>query len=144
MDTNAALEYFFRNARKRHSMFGLDDSYGEYVAYLTGFDAGTDNRTLGGFTEWVAYRTHNDGANIAWPALVLREAGFPLRAGWHTRARDDNDRAVASYSQNSSTAVDRQRQPILIDFGPRTEEGTSRFLIRRSNPPFTRRFGCVG
>ena len=70
-------EDLFTNIRRRPEMFGLDGSFQGFCAFLLGIDYGNDRKFLVGFREMLAVRL-GAGANLSWPALVLRVA-FPER-----------------------------------------------------------------
>jgi hypothetical protein len=94
------IKTFLRYARERPSLFGLDGSFGEYVAFLNGLDMGAGGRVLEGFGEWVARRVDRDGFEPVWPLLVLREADVEESGdawswpSWHGLAAEDEARAV--------------------------------------------------
>ncbi|MFB9238253.1 hypothetical protein ACFFWC_22300 [Plantactinospora siamensis] len=84
----------FAAIRQRPGLYGLDGSFGQFSAYLAGFDAGTDGRALDGFREWLVGRL-GTGDNLAWTGLVLHLA-FP--GGWprlRERLTDPAQNAVA-------------------------------------------------
>ncbi|MER6523529.1 hypothetical protein ACQEVM_36985 [Streptomyces sp. CA-243310] len=83
-------------ARLRPSMWGLDGSFSEYVAFLIGLNAGVNGTLLDGFGEWVAGRSKKGGATLLWPILVLRESSAKeLQSNdWHNLEAADDARAV--------------------------------------------------
>ncbi len=94
---DALIKTFLWHARKQPSDFGLDGSFGEYVAFLNGLDMGAGGRVLDGFGEWVSRRADHEGWDLIWPLLVLREAGVEPSAGaWHRLAAAEDDRAVVA------------------------------------------------
>jgi hypothetical protein len=85
------------DVHQRPSAYGLDGSYGQAVAFITGCDAGNDWGLLTGFPQWLAMKL-GQGANLAWPVLVLRLA-FPSETGQPTArslSPQHNDHAVAT------------------------------------------------
>ncbi|GAB2709352.1 hypothetical protein [Kitasatospora kifunensis] len=61
------------NLKLKPSMFFLDGSFAQYVAFFSGFNVSseaTEIPLLEGFTEWITARTRS-GYNLTWPALVL-------------------------------------------------------------------------
>lgn len=63
-------QQLFVEVSKRPGMYGLDGSFGQFVAFLNGVDAGNDLQLLAGFPEWPIVRL-GDGNNLAWSGLVL-------------------------------------------------------------------------
>ena len=63
----------FQAIRRRPQLYGLDGSYGQFCAYLSGLDAGNDGRLLTGFREWLVTRL-GDGNNLTWAGLVIHLA----------------------------------------------------------------------
>lgn len=72
-----AMDYraLLTDVQRRPNAYGLDGSYGQAVAFVTGCDAGNAWGLLVGFSQWLAMRS-GEGANLAWPVLVLKIA-FP-------------------------------------------------------------------
>ncbi|MFJ6901099.1 hypothetical protein [Streptomyces hokutonensis] len=66
-------EFSFREhlelIRKRPGMYGLDGSYGDYVTYLHGYDAGTRDSALLGFREWLLLKLGHH-SSFVWSRLV--------------------------------------------------------------------------
>ncbi|MEW1643044.1 hypothetical protein [Streptomyces sp. NPDC091219] len=66
-------EFSFREhlelIRTRPGMYGLDGSYGDYVTYLYGYDAGTRDGALLGFREWLLLKLGHH-SSFVWPRLV--------------------------------------------------------------------------
>ncbi|MEV6601980.1 hypothetical protein AB0M36_34770 [Actinoplanes sp. NPDC051346] len=87
-----------RNAFLRPGMVGLDGSFREYAAFISGFYMGLRKNFSEGFSEWIAYRSDAGGWNLVWPVLVLREAGLKSwnENQWHALGREDDARAVAT------------------------------------------------
>jgi hypothetical protein len=93
------IKTFLRYARERPSLFGLDGSFGEYVAFLNGLRMGAGGRVLEGFGEWVARCVERDGFELVWPLLVLWKAGVDKSGDawcwpWPGLAAEDEARAV--------------------------------------------------
>ncbi|MFI1796467.1 hypothetical protein ACH427_03780 [Streptomyces sp. NPDC020379] len=68
------VELLLRNLKLRPSMFFLDGSFAQYVAFLSGCDVNsevTEGPLLDGFAEWIAADMRS-GDNLTWPVLVLR------------------------------------------------------------------------
>ena len=65
----------FANVRRRPGLYGLDGSFGQYCAFLTGLDTGNAGQLLVGLREWLVVRV-GTGNNLVWPALV-KHAAFP-------------------------------------------------------------------
>lgn len=68
------VELLLRNLKLRPSMFFLDGSFAQYVAFLSGFDVRSEaegSPLMEGFSEWIAARTRS-GHNLTWPTLVLQ------------------------------------------------------------------------
>jgi hypothetical protein len=85
------------DVHQRANAYGLDGTYGQAVAFITGCDAGNDWGLLAGFPQWLAVKV-GQGANLAWPVLVLRLA-FPSQTGPLTAqslSPQHNDHAVAT------------------------------------------------
>ncbi len=90
MDTDQVLGL----AHMRPGTLGLDGSFGQAVAFLQGVDAAQDGGLLVGLREWLTVRI-GDGANLAWPALIVR-AAFPERVNANRLglSSDDNKLVV--------------------------------------------------
>ena len=82
-------------------MMGLDGSFGEYVAFFVGFSVGTPDDCLKDFGAWIANRSDSGGWNLAWPVLVLREAGFDpwVDRDWHHLGTEENALAVSKLKE---------------------------------------------
>jgi hypothetical protein len=65
----------FSDLHRRPSSYGLDGSYPQYIAFITGCDAGNDWGLLVGFPEWLAMKVDSE-ANLTWSTLVLIAAGL--------------------------------------------------------------------
>jgi hypothetical protein len=76
----------YANAARRPGLYGLDGSYGQFCAFLTGADAVADGLPLTGFREFLVVRL-GDGNNLTWAGLVLRLAFPAARTGWPDLAR---------------------------------------------------------
>jgi hypothetical protein len=66
----------FSDVRERPSAYGLNGSYGQAVAFVTGCDASTSWQLLANFRKWLAIRL-GYGENLVWPELVRRLALLP-------------------------------------------------------------------
>ncbi|MFJ5996561.1 hypothetical protein [Streptomyces sp. NPDC092370] len=70
-------EFSFREhlelIRTRPGMYGLDGSYGDYVTYLHGYDAGSRDSALLGFREWLLLKLGHE-SSFVWSALVTELA----------------------------------------------------------------------
>jgi hypothetical protein len=115
------IETFLRHARERPSSFGLDGSFGEYVAFLNGLDMGAGGRVLEGFGEWAARRAGREGFEPAWPLLVLRAAGVDESGDawswpWHGLAAEDEARAVRTLFELLGGFAERAHR--FHGFGP--------------------------
>jgi hypothetical protein len=85
----------FSDIHDRPGMWGLDGSFGQFCALITGIDAGNDWLWLTGFREWLVVRA-DTGNNLTWPGLVLRLAFPDVDAGRRELLAepDNNKRAV--------------------------------------------------
>jgi hypothetical protein len=63
----------FQAIQRRPQLYGLDGSYGQFCAYLSGLDTGNGGRLLTGFREWLVTRLGH-GDNLSWPGLVIHLA----------------------------------------------------------------------
>ncbi|WAP55280.1 hypothetical protein [Streptomyces sp. S465] len=84
----------FTDTHRRPNAYGLDGSYHQYVAFITGCDAGNDWGLLVGFPEWLALKAGTE-ANVAWPSLVLKVAE-QFGAGDYSSDAKSNSKAVAA------------------------------------------------
>jgi hypothetical protein len=85
----------FAEISRRPGLYGLDGSFEQFAAFVSGVDAGNDWQLLTGFREWLIVRL-GDGNNLAWSGLVLRLAfpdGWP---GLRDRLKDPEQNRVAS------------------------------------------------
>jgi hypothetical protein len=85
----------FSEISRRSGLYGLDGSFEQFAAFISGVDAGNDWQLLTGFREWLIIRL-GDGNNLTWPGLVLRLA-FP--GGWpglRDRLKDPDQNRIAS------------------------------------------------
>jgi hypothetical protein len=64
-------------------MYGLDGSYGNFVTYLYGYDAGTQGSALLGFREWLLLRL-DQRSSLVWSSLVTESVlpGLAQRLGY--------------------------------------------------------------
>jgi hypothetical protein len=65
----------FQRVRRTPEMFGVQNSFRSFCAFLYGVDAGNDWQLFIGFREFLVIRT-GFGANLTWPGLILHLA-FP-------------------------------------------------------------------
>ncbi|WP_157978990.1 MULTISPECIES: hypothetical protein [Nocardia] len=84
----------FVEISKRPGIYGLDGSFGQFVAFLNGVDAGNDWRLLTGFREWLVVRL-GDGNNLVWSGLVLHLAFPSQQSGWRELVADPQDNRIA-------------------------------------------------
>ncbi|WP_433199358.1 hypothetical protein ACQP1G_06445 [Nocardia sp. CA-107356] len=75
-------------------MYGLDGSFGQFVAFLSGVDAGNDWQLLTGFREWLVVRL-GDGDNLVWSGLVLHLAFPDQQSGRRDLLANPEDNRVA-------------------------------------------------
>ncbi|MEV6478932.1 hypothetical protein [Streptomyces sp. NPDC051576] len=91
-------EFSFREhlelIRKRPGMYGLDGSYGDYVTYLHGYDAGTRDSALLGFREWLLLKL-GDRSNFVWSRLVTQLALPETTPGRGYKDLDEKQNSVA-------------------------------------------------
>ncbi|WP_106685761.1 hypothetical protein [Streptomyces violaceusniger] len=69
----------------------------EYVAFVTGCDAGNDWGLLVGFPEWLALKARTE-ANVAWPSLVLQVADLSKAGDFPADAESDSTAVSALFS----------------------------------------------
>jgi hypothetical protein len=65
----------FAQVRQRPEMYGVQNSFRSFCAFLQGADAGNDWQLFTGFREFLAVRA-GIGTNLTWPGLIVRLA-FP-------------------------------------------------------------------
>jgi hypothetical protein len=90
------VEYrkLFADIQSRPGMWGLDGSFGQFCAFVTGADAGNDWQLLTGFREWLVVRA-DAGNNLTWPALILRLAFPGVEIGQRERLTDPDGNTQA-------------------------------------------------
>lgn len=88
------MEYrkLFADVNRRPSVYGLDGSYRQHVAFITGCDAGNDWGLLVGFPEWLAMKVEAE-ANVTWSSLVLQVVGLTAASG-HPADEESDSKAV--------------------------------------------------
>ncbi|WP_143676006.1 MULTISPECIES: hypothetical protein [Streptomyces] len=86
----------FADVNRRPSAYGLDGSYRQHVAFVTGCDAGNDWGLLVGFPEWLAMKTEAE-ANVTWSSLVLQVAGLSTASGYPVDEEADSKAAKALF-----------------------------------------------
>ncbi|WP_216588074.1 hypothetical protein [Streptomyces brasiliscabiei] len=91
-------EFSFREhlelIRTRPGMYGLDGSYGDYVTYLHGYDAGTRDSALLGFREWLLLKLGHH-SSFVWSRLVTEMALPEVAPGPGYRGLDEEQNQVA-------------------------------------------------
>ncbi|MEV6576316.1 hypothetical protein [Streptomyces sp. NPDC051577] len=95
------MELLLRNLRLRPSMFFLDGSFGQYVAFLSGFELrskAAEGDFLEGFGDWISTRFGHD-RNVTWPTSVLRS----IWPDWNGSAA--NWSKLDTESENRASAV---------------------------------------
>lgn len=86
----------FAEVRERPGLYGLDGSFREFCAFVTGADAGNDWQLLTGFRELLVVRV-GTGNNLTWVGLVLRLAFPDAESGWPgLLTTPDGDRAAVA------------------------------------------------
>jgi hypothetical protein len=65
----------FAQVRRTPEMFGVQNSFRGFCAFLHGVDAGNDWQLFIGFREFLVIRA-GFGTNLTWPGLILR-LSFP-------------------------------------------------------------------
>jgi hypothetical protein len=95
----------------RPGMFGLDGSFGQFCAFLTGVDAGHDWQFLTGFRELLVTRA-GTGNNLTWAGLVVRLAFPDTGVRQHERLADPdgNSQAVATLFALLSEFLERRSE----------------------------------
>lgn len=63
----------FQAIHRRPQLYGMDGSFGQFCAYLSGLDAGNEGRLLTGLREWLVTRL-GGGNNLSWAGLVIHLA----------------------------------------------------------------------
>lgn len=81
-------------------MYGLDGSYGDYVTYLYGYDAGTQGSALLGFREWLLLRLGRR-SSFVWSSLITELAvpGDSGSFGYRGLDEEQNRTAVRALFQ---------------------------------------------
>jgi len=88
------LILLLENLRKRPSMFGVDGSFGEYVAFFSGYEEASATGPLAGFREYVA-TAPGVGRNLGWPIMIMQLAGMgSVQMNYHDLGVHDNEQAV--------------------------------------------------
>jgi hypothetical protein len=75
-------------------MYGLDGSYGAYVTYLYGYDAGSRDSALLGFREWMLLKLGHE-SSFVWSSLVTQVALPEVSPGPGYRDLDEEQNKVA-------------------------------------------------
>ncbi|MFJ8490509.1 hypothetical protein ACIRBZ_19455 [Streptomyces sp. NPDC094038] len=77
----------------RPGMYGLDGSYGDYVTYLCGYDAGARDSALLGFREWLLLKLDRP-SSFVWPRLVTELVLPEASPGRGYRGLDEKQSSV--------------------------------------------------
>jgi hypothetical protein len=111
----AGVDYrtLFENIHRRPGLYGLDGSYAQFCAFVSGVDHGNDGALLTGFREWLVTRA-GKGNNLTWPALV-RHLAFP--------GTDRPAAAPTDSPQTNQAAADRLFALLAEFFDLRAEHG---------------------
>ncbi|WP_042389514.1 hypothetical protein [Streptacidiphilus melanogenes] len=83
-------------ARSRPAIFGLDGSFGGYVAFFMGMESARSPGLVAALEDWLVEHTGRR-TNQVWYVRVLEEAGltdWPTR-DWRRLEPEDNARVVA-------------------------------------------------
>lgn len=115
--------------RTRPGMYGLDGSYGSYVTYLYGYDAGTQGSALLGFREWLLLKLGRQ-SSFVWSSLITELAvpGASGSFGYRGLDEEQNQTAVQALFQFLRDFLrdrDAERdglRSILRDCSPRCTE----------------------
>ena len=84
----------FAQVRQRPEMYGVQNSFHSFCAFLHGVDAGNDWQLFTGFREFLAVRA-GLGTNLAWPGLIMRLA-FPNASAPLLELLDDPEQERAA------------------------------------------------
>jgi hypothetical protein len=84
----------FAEISRRPGLYGLDGSFDQFRAFVSGADAGNDWRFLTGFREWLIVRL-GYGNNLTWPGLVLRLAFPEDQPDLRNRLKDPDRNRIA-------------------------------------------------
>ncbi len=97
-------EFSFREhvelIRTRPGMYGLDGTYGDYVTYLSGYDAGTQGSALLGFREWLLLKLGRQ-SSFVWSGLITELAlpGLSPSPGYRSLDGEQSQIAVGALFQ---------------------------------------------
>ncbi|MEU9240574.1 hypothetical protein [Streptomyces shenzhenensis] len=119
-----AGEFSFREhlelVRTRPGMYGLDGSYGNYVTYLYGYDAGTQGSALLGFREWLLLKLGRQ-SSFVWSSLIT-ELAVPGASGsfGHRGLDEEQDRravkALFQFLEDFLQDRDAERDGLRVIF----------------------------
>ena len=84
----------FPQVRRRPEMYGVQNSFRSFCAFLQGVDAGNDWQLFTGFREFLALRV-GFGTNLAWPGLILRLAFPEISSGVLDPLKDPGKERIA-------------------------------------------------
>jgi hypothetical protein len=84
----------FPQVRRRPEMYGVQNSFHSFCAFLQGVDAGNDWQLFTGFREFLALRA-GFGTNLAWPGLILRLAFPEISSGVLDPLKDRGKERIA-------------------------------------------------
>ncbi len=101
-------------------MYGLDGSYGNYVTYLYGYDAGTQGSALLGFREWLLLKLGRQ-SSFVWSSLIT-ELAVPGASGsfGHRGLDEEQDRravkALFQFLEDFLQDRDAERDGLRVIF----------------------------
>jgi hypothetical protein len=84
----------FAQVHRRPEMFGVQNSFWSFCAFLQGVDAGNDWQLFVGFREFLMLRA-GLGANLTWPSPVLRLAYPDVSSGSRDLLNDPEQERIA-------------------------------------------------
>jgi len=105
--------------RERPLMYISNETFGEVVAFISGFDVASHGGTLGGFREWLIVK-FDGGNNLSWSALVLDCFALQQPGAGKLVTASDNLAAIAYLFETLDQFMNEQRTP----------EGVRRVYVR--------------
>jgi hypothetical protein len=84
----------FAQVRRTPEMFGVQNSFRSFCAFLHGVDAGNDWQFFVGFREFLVIRA-GFGANLTWPGLILRLSFPEVTSGLSDVLNDPEQERIA-------------------------------------------------